>query len=140
MVIVDADVLLYAIDESMPRHPAAKRWIEAALNGNETIGFDWVALLAFLRLSTRSGIFPRPIDRCTALNVVEAWLSAGPAVVVHPTDRHVAVLRGLLEHAGTAPNLVNDAHLAALCIEHGARMCTYDRDFSRFSGLRTFAP
>ncbi len=140
MVILDANILLYAINESMPRHSAAKRWLEVALNGNETVGFGWVVLLAFVRVSTRSGLFPRPLDLVTALDLVQDWLSAAPAVVVHPTDRHAAVLRGLLQDAGTASNLVTDAHLAALCIEHGARMCTYDRDFSRFSGLRTFAP
>lgn len=140
MVIVDANVLLYAANASMPRHVSAKRWIEAALSGNEAVGFAWIVLLAFVRLSTLPILFQMPLGVGPALDVVDDWLAAGPAVVVHPTARHAAVLRSLLVESGTAGNLVTDAHLAALCIEHGASICTYDRDFSRFSGLKVLFP
>ena len=132
MVIVDANVLLYATNESMPQHPGARRWIEAALSGVEAVGFAWIVLLAFLRLSTLPALFPRPLQASTALDVVDNWLSAAPALAVHPTLRHAVVLRGLLTESGTAGNLVTDAHVAALCLEHGASICTYDRDFNRF--------
>jgi len=140
MVLVDANVLVYAVNESMTHHARAKRWVEEALNGTESVGFAWIVLLAFIRLSTLPAVFPSPLDVTTALDVVDAWLSARPAVVVHPTARHAALLRGLLVHTGTAGNLVTDAHLAALAVEHGARVCTFDRDFSRFPGVQTFAP
>jgi uncharacterized protein len=140
VVIVDANVLLYAVNDSMPQHGRAKQWAESALNGNESVGFAWVVLLAFIRLTTLPTLFPTPLGVSTALDLVDDWLGARPAVLVHPSARHASVLRGLLHQTGTAGNLVSDAHLAALCIEHGARICTFDRDFNRFPGVRAFAP
>jgi uncharacterized protein len=140
MVIVDANVLLYAVNGASPHHRVAKGWVEGALGGDEPVGFAWVVLLAFLRLVTLPAVFPKPLDVDVALEVVEAWLSARAATVVHPTARHAAVLGGFLRASGTAGNLVTDAHLATLAIEHGARLCTFDRDFERFPGLRSFVP
>jgi uncharacterized protein len=140
VVIVDANVLLYCINESMPQHATAKRWIEQALNGTESVGFAWIVLLAFVRVATLPSIFPSPLEMATALELMDKWLGARPAVVVQPTARHLAVLRGLLLATGSAGNLVSDAHLAALAVEHGARVCTFDRDFARFAGVRSFAP
>jgi toxin-antitoxin system PIN domain toxin len=139
-VIVDAHVLLYAVNEASPHHRAAKKWIDVALGGDEPVGLAWVVLLAFLRLVPLPAVFPEPLDVDVALEVVEAWLSARAATVVQPTARHAAVLGGFLRGSGTAGNLVMDAHLAALAIEHGARLCTLDRDFARFPGLQSFAP
>ena len=104
------------------------------------MGFAWVVLLAFLRLVTLPAVFPKPLDVDVALEVVESWLSAPAATVVQPTARHAAVLGGFLRVSGTAGNLVTDAHLATLAIEHGARLCALDRDFARFPGLQSFAP
>lgn len=140
MVVVDASVLLYAVNESAPRHGPAKRWVEGALSGDEPVGLAWVVLLAFLRIATRPALFPEPLSVDEAMGVVDDWLGASPSTVVHPTARHAAVLRGLLTHAGTAGNLTSDAHLAALAVEHGARVCTFDRDFGRFEGVRWFSP
>ena len=140
MVIVDANVLLYAVNESMPRHLSAKGWIEEALNGNESVGFAWVVLLAFVRIVTLPALLPTPLGASDALDVVDEWLQAWPAVILHPTVRHASVLRGLLTEAGTAGNLVSDAHLAALSLEHGARICSFDRDFNRFRGVKVFSP
>lgn len=140
MVIVDANVLLYAVNESTRHHASARRWMEAALNGTEAVGFAWVVLLAFVRLATLPALFPAPLTPAVALDLVDAWLGARPAVLVHPTTRHASVLRGLLVESGTAGNLVTDAHLAALCVEYGAVMCSYDRDFRRFAGLMTLVP
>ena len=131
---------LYSINESLPQHAGAKRWMEAALRGNDAVGFAWVVLLAFVRLSTLPALFPNPLETSFALDLVDDWLAAGPAVVVHPTARHAAVLRGLLGESGTAGNLVTDAHLAALSVEHSARVCTYDRDFNHFRGVTSFTP
>jgi toxin-antitoxin system PIN domain toxin len=140
MVVVDANVLIYAVNERAPQHAAAKRWIEEALNGTESVGFAWLVLLAFIRLATLPAVFPQPLDISTALDLVDAWLLARASVVLEPTSRHAAVLSELLRESGTAGNLVSDAHLAALAIEHDGRVCTFDRDFARFPGVRSFMP
>jgi toxin-antitoxin system PIN domain toxin len=136
----DANVLLYAIDERAPRHDRARDWLEATLSGPETVAFAWTVLLAVLRLSTKSTVFEEPLDPDAALDIVDGWLARPNVTVVHPTDRHAAVLRELLAPLGTAGNLVSDAHLAALAIEHGAELCSSDADFSRFSGVRWTDP
>lgn len=140
MKIVDANVLLYAVNRDAPLHARARRWLDGALGGGETVGFAWAVLLAFLRLATRGDLFPRPLEPDQAFRVVEAWLGAPRAVVVHPTARHLQILRGLLEPFGTAANLVNDAHLAALAVEHGATIVSFDRDLGRFPGVRSEEP
>lgn len=140
MKIVDANLLLYATDEQSPRHRAARSWLEGQLSGHETIAFTWVVLLAFLRLSTNPHVFMRPLSPGQAFDVLDRWLGQPCVVIVHPGDRHAAVVRELLESLGTAGNLVNDAHLAALAIEHGAELHSCDSDFSRFSGLRWINP
>jgi uncharacterized protein len=136
----DANVLLHAVNRSGVEHDAARSWLEASLGGSEPVAFAWVALLAFLRLSTRRGLFPRPLDAAAATAYVEQWLAQPPATVVHPTGRHLDVLRGLLLSAGTAGNLTMDAHLAALALEHGAELWSFDRDYARFEGLRWRLP
>ena len=140
MKLVDANLLLYATDARSPRHVAARSWLERQMSGNETIALAWVVLLAFMRLSTHPQVFARPLSAARAFDVVSQWLSQPCAVVVHPGDRHAAVMRELLSPLGTAGNLVNDAHLAALAIEHGAELSSCDTDFSRFSGLRWSNP
>jgi uncharacterized protein len=140
VVVVDANVLLYAVNEDASLHLAARTWLESALRGNEPVAFSWVALLAFLRLATRAAVFPTPLSVDEAFTVVEWWLAQPPAVTLEPTRRHVGLLRGLVSDAGTAGNLVTDAHLAALALEHGARVVSFDRDFARFANLRWSMP
>lgn len=138
--LVDANVLLYAVDPDLPQHETARDWLDGALSGVEPVGFAWTVLLAFLRLATHPGVFPQPLDVDEAAGVTELWLSQPPAVVVHPTGRHLGLLRGLLAGSGTAANLVNDAHLATLALEHGAEIVSFDRDFARFEGVRWRLP
>jgi toxin-antitoxin system PIN domain toxin len=88
------------------------------------------------RLSTRRGIFPMPLSVEDALSMVQTWLAHDQSSVLHPTERHASVLARLLVAAQMAGNLTTDAHLAALAIEHGATLGSFDRDFERFSGLR----
>lgn len=140
MKLPDANVLLYAIDERSPLHPRARPWLDEVLSGTETIAFAWSVLLAVTRLSTRAVVFEHPLSAVEALDIVDGWLGRTNAVVVHPTTRHSAVLRELLVPLGTAGNLVPDAHLAALAIEHGAELCSSDADFSRFGGVRWTDP
>lgn len=140
MKIVDANLLLYATDARSPRHGAARSWLERQLSGDETIAFAWVVLLAFVRLSTNPQVFQRALSADRAFDVVDRWLGQPCAVIVHPGERHHAIVRQLLRPLGTAGNLVNDAHLAALAVEHGAELNSCDSDFSRFSGLRWINP
>lgn len=140
MKILDVNLLLYAIDTSSPRHELARPWLERTLSGRETVGLSWTVLLAFVRLSTRSAVFLSPLAADEALDIVDEWLALPPVVVIQPGRRHAAVLRELLTDVGTAGNLVPDAHLAALAIEHGAELCSSDADFSRFSGVRWVDP
>jgi toxin-antitoxin system PIN domain toxin len=140
MRLVDANVLIYGVNEASARHEVARDWLDRALSGEETVGFSWSVLLAFLRLTTHPAVFARPLDAPRALAVVRAWISQPTAQLIDPTARHLDVLAGLLTEAGTAANLVNDAHLAALAIEHDATLVTFDTDFDRFAGLRTERP
>lgn len=140
MNIVDANVLLYAVNEADPEHETARDWLDRALNGIEAVGFSWLALLAFLRLSTKVGLFPRPLPVDAAFAVMRAWAEQPPSVIVEPTRRHLDVLAGLVVAVGTAGNLTSDAHLAALAVQHDATVVTYDTDFSRFPGVRWHSP
>lgn len=135
MRIPDANVLIYSVNSSVPQHATARSWLDDSLNATETVGFAWVALLAFLRITTRPGILPNPLSIAQATSVVSGWLSAGPAQVTHPTDHHHEVLAALLLANGTGGNLTSDAHLAALALEHGAELWSFDGDFERFTGL-----
>jgi len=134
--LVDANVLLYAVNEASPRHRDARAWLEASLTGNETVAFAWIALLAFLRLATHEAVFPRPLASNDAIGVLRSWLARPTATIVEPTHRHLDVVAELLSGVGTAGNLVNDVHLAALALEHGCELVSYDSDFARFPGLR----
>jgi len=116
--VVDANVLLYSVNSDAPQHTTATNWIDRALSGAETVAFG------------------RPLTSSEALDAVEAWLAQPSAVVVEPTRRHLGTLRGLVAATGAAGNLVNDAHMAAICVEHDAEMVTFDADFTRFDGLR----
>jgi toxin-antitoxin system PIN domain toxin len=138
--LVDANVLLYAVNEDAPQHRPSLGWLDANLGGRETVGFAWTVLLAFLRLATNPALFPTPLSPDQAFDVVELWLGRPAAVVLEPTARHLAVLRGLLAQLGTAANLVPDAHLAALAVEHDAELVSFDADFSRFNGVRWRSP
>ncbi|MEJ7797485.1 MAG: type II toxin-antitoxin system VapC family toxin [Solirubrobacteraceae bacterium] len=140
MKLPDANVLLYAVDEASPRHDLARMWVERTMSGTETVALAWSVLLAVVRIATRPRIFEQPLAAGEALDLVDGWLHQPCTVVVHPTARHAAVLRELLEPLGSAGNLVTDAHLAALAVEHGAELCSCDADFSRFSGLRWTDP
>lgn len=120
-------------------HAEARAWLDERLNGAERVGLPWGALLAFLRLSASSRVMSRPIALRDAVAVIRAWLELPVTWVPQPTERHAETLAGLLEPE-TKANLVADAHLAALAIEHGLVLCSTDRDFARFDGLRWIDP
>lgn len=140
MNLVDANVLLYAVNEADARHEDARTWLDTALSGGETVGFTWIVVLAFLRLATKVGLFPRPLAIDDAIAVVRAWLDQPGSIVVEATPRHLDVLAGLVSSVGTGGNLTSDAHLAALALEHHGTVITYDSDFGRFAGVRWREP
>ena len=140
MKLVDANLLLYAVDEGSPHHTVAKTWLERELSGSETCAFAWAVLVAFVRLATNPRVFAEPLTAEEALDLLDSWLERPNATVVHPTDRHSGLLRELLRSLGTAGNLTSDAHLAALSIEHGAELCSGDSDFARFPRVRWSNP
>lgn len=140
MNVVDANVLLYAVNADSVRHRESRAWLDHALSGGAVVGFAWVALLAFVRLSTRRGIFEAPLTSDEAWDRIDAWLAQPSAVIVEPTARHASLMRDLLAEVGSAGNLVNDAHLAALAIEHRGSVVSYDSDFARFASVNWIEP
>jgi toxin-antitoxin system PIN domain toxin len=138
--LVDANVLIYAVNEGSTQHEAARAWLDGALGGEETVGFAWSVVLAFLRLTTHPAVFAQPLDPAAATATVRTWMEQPTARLIDPTPRHLEVLSGLLAETGTAANLVNDAHLAALAIETESVLVTFDADFGRFRGVRTERP
>jgi uncharacterized protein len=138
--LVDANVLIYAVNADSPHHERARRWLEAALSGTDSIGFAWIVLLAFLRVTTRAGIMERPLSAAMAIDYVDSWLEQPNARLVEPDENHWAILRTLITAAGTAGNLTSDAHLAALAIGTGATLVSTDHDFRRYAGLSVVNP
>ena len=135
MKLPDLNILLYTVNQASPHHAQARTWLELALGGNESVALDWQVLVGFIRISTHKTILPQPLTIEQALQFVDEALHAPAAQVTHPTERHASLVGRLLLGAGIAGNLANDAHLAALAIEHGATLVSFDRDFSRFAGL-----
>ena len=140
MKLVDANVLLTAANQAADAHESARGWLLDALEGNETIGLTWSVVLAFVRLSTQRLIFPQPLGVRDASSMIDQWLAAPPTQMVRPGNLHRRLLFDLLEASGAAGNLVNDAHLAALAIEHHGEVVSFDTDFARFPGLRWHLP
>lgn len=136
MILVDANLLLYAKVADYPQHPRAAAWLEARLNGPDRVGLPWPSLLAFLRLITNPRLFAQPLSLAEAWAQVEEWLALPPVWIPLPTVHHALQLGPLLHVAGATANLIPDAHLAALAIEHDLTLCSSDQDFARFPGLR----
>ena len=140
MILVDANLLIYAVDSDAPHHDRARRWLEDTLSSGEHVGLAWVATLAFLRVTTRAGLLVRPLDPDDALAYVDSWLELPNVEAVGPGPNHWPVMRNLLKTTGTLGNLTSDAHLAALAIERGAALYSTDHDFARFPGLEHVNP
>lgn len=136
MILVDANILIYAYNQSAVQHAAAKEWLDSQLSGNRRVGLPWPSLLAFLRIVTNPRAFRNPRTIRETWQHAEKWLHAPSVWIPIPTERHVGIFGQLLSVTEANSNLVSDAHLAALAIEHGLELCTTDRDFARFPGLR----
>jgi hypothetical protein len=136
VILVDANLLIYAHVSSFPQHVQAARWLDAQLSGTGRVGLPWPSLLGFLRIVTNPRVFERPEPVARAWSQVQAWLEPKVAWIPQPTEQHRNVLGSLVTTAGVQANLVPDAHLAALAIEHGLLLCSTDGDFGRFADLR----
>jgi len=136
VILVDANILVYSHVASFSQHKAARKWLDGKLNGSPQVGLPWSSLLAFLRLVSNPRIFERPEPIANAWLQVRAWLACEAAWIPQPTERHADLLNELLTLPGVHGNLVPDAHLAALALEHGLTLCSTDGDFARFPTLR----
>ena len=140
MILLDANLLIYEHVDSFPEHRRAREWLDGQLNGPGRVGIPWPSLLAFLRRVTNPRVFERPEPIADAGAQALAWLGRDTAWVPLPTERHAEVLGRLLALPGVHANLVPDADLAALAIEHGLILCSTDADFARFPGVRWANP
>ena len=139
-MLVDANVLLYAVDERSRAHAAARSWLEEALNGSRRVGLPWQSLLAFVRIVTHPRALPAPLTPADAWSFVTDWLDAPAAWVPQPGRGYRNILGGLVRDLDLRGNLVSDAALAALALEHGLAVVSADSDFARFPGLTWLNP
>jgi hypothetical protein len=140
VILVDVNVLIYAVDSDAPQHPAVQPWLDRALSGLARVGLPWHSLLGFWRITTNPRAFERPLRADEAWAQISDWLDRPAAYVPTPGERHRQILDSMVATIRPAGNLVPDAHLAALAIEHGLMLATTDTGFSRFSNLRTVDP
>ena len=140
MIVIDANLLIFAWVESTPQHRQARIWIEEAFTDEEWIGIPWVSSWAFLRIVTNARVFPRALSAEVAFGFVRRWLALPNVIALHPGPRHEELLRGLVVAGQATGSMVTDAVMAAMTIEQGATLATTDRDFSRFPGLSWFNP
>jgi uncharacterized protein len=139
-VLVDANLLLFAVDERSPWHVPAAQWLERALNGTQRVGLPWQTLGAFLRIVTHPRVVTNPLTASAAWELVAAWLHADPTWIPPTSERTAAILGELFATAHVTGNLVPDAQLAALAIEHGLVIHSADTDFARFPEVRWINP
>lgn len=140
MIVVDVNLLVYASNTDSAHHQRARRWWDDSLTKGEPVGLAWSVMLGFLRITTNPRVLPRPLRPEQAIDIIDSWFRQASVRIVEPTERHWDLVKELLAPLGTAANLTSDAHLAALAIEHGARLCSTDNDFDRFAGLRWMNP
>jgi hypothetical protein len=140
MTMLDANVLLYAYHRRAAQHERCRAWVEAEFSSGTAVRIPWATIVAFLRISTNPRVFERPLTTAEAETAVSSWLVLPAVSTIDPGERYWDVLENLLHRAQVSGPLVTDAALAALAIEHGATLCTTDRDFARFPELRTVNP
>ncbi|MGH9163635.1 MAG: TA system VapC family ribonuclease toxin [Vicinamibacteraceae bacterium] len=140
MILVDANLLLYAANQAAPEHERARPWLDDRLNGTVAVGLPWPSLLAFVRLATNPVVVPRPVGPPQAWRQVEEWLTCEPVWMPLPGNAHRGILGGFLKESWMTSRLVPDAHLAALAIEHGLTLQSTDGDFAKFPNLKWANP
>jgi toxin-antitoxin system PIN domain toxin len=136
VILVDANILIYAYSSGAVQHEAARAWLDARLVGRHRVGLPWASIVAFLRVVSHPRLAKPPVAVQTAWRQVELWLQAPTAWIPLPTVRHAETLGTLLSLTAVSGPHVHDAHIAALALQHGLTLCTADRDFARYPGLR----
>ena len=139
-MLVDANLLLYAVDEASPHHRASHSWLSSSLNGESRVGLPWLSLGAFLRISTNPRASENPLSSEQAWGFIEDWLACDVVWIPNPTDKHARVLGSLVRRYALTANMVTDAQFAALAIEHGLTVFSADTDFARFTEIRWVNP
>jgi toxin-antitoxin system PIN domain toxin len=140
MMLIDANLLLYAYHPKAEQHEASRRWLETTLSGSGLVGFAWLSIWAFIRIATNPRVFELPLVMAEAEAAVSSWLTQPVARILEPGERHWEILQSLARQGQTTGPLVMDAALAAIAIEHGATLQTTDRDFARFPDLKWSSP
>src|SRR5258707_641693 len=135
MILVDANLLIYAIDQESVHHAKAHAWVEQILSETTPVGIAWIVVLAFLRITTLKRLTRNALSPERAIAYVDSWLAMPHVSLILPGEQHWPILRNLLQVSGTSGNLTSDAHLAALAIEHGYTVFSADSDFQRFAGV-----
>ena len=136
MILPDVNLLLYVHNQVATQHEAADRWFTEVFSGAEPIAFTWTTILGFLRVATNAKAYPNPMTVGEAVATLSDWLAHPAVVFLNAGERHWSILTGLIVAGDVRGPRITDAHLAALAIEHGATLCTTDRDFARFPGLK----
>jgi len=139
-VLIDANLLLYAVDEASPEHERATSWLTGRINDQARVGLPWESLIAFVRIATHPRASGQPLRPDAAWDIVEGWLAAPTVWIPAPTERHAEVVGGLVRRYRLTGRLIPDAHLAALAIQHGLEVCSADSDFARFTEIRWVNP
>jgi toxin-antitoxin system PIN domain toxin len=138
--LLDANILLYAYDSDSAHHAVCRSWLEAAFNSEEVVALPWQTLLAFLRISTNSRATKKPLQSAEACEIVDSWLHQVNVSVIGAGERFWELLMNQIVEAQVAGPLVTDAALVALAFEHGATLCSVDRDYRRFRDLKLIDP
>jgi len=140
LILVDANILLYAEDSLHPRNQQARLWWDGRLSRTEPVCLCWTVLSAFIRIGTNPRVFDHPLSLEQALTRVQSWLDQPCTRIVRPTERHWTIFQQMLTDGQAVANLVTDAHLAALAVEHGCELASTDSDFARFPKLKWSTP
>ena len=140
MIVLDANLLLYAYDSTMPQHAAARSWLKAAFSGNELVGLPWQTVSAFLRISSDSRIPGKRFTIEEAIGIVQQWVELKNVSLLAPGERHWSIFQWMLIEGQIRGPMTTDAQLAAITIEYSGVLYTADRDFARFPGLRWVHP
>lgn len=139
-MIVDANILLYAVDSTSPHNERASGWLTETLNGDERVGFPWQTITAFLRISTHPRVWMNPLSSDEAHAYIDSWLKASPSWIPAPDQRAFNIYRRLAEKHSVTANLVPDAQLAAAALWLGVPIVSADSDFARFPEVRLINP
>jgi uncharacterized protein len=140
VILPDVNLLVHAYNEGTAWHQRACPWLEEVLTASELVALTWPTITGFLRLTTSRFVMENPLAVSDALSIVDTWLEQPLVRIIRPGERHWPILKGLLDGVQVGGNLVTDAHLAALAIEHDCELCSTDNDFARFRRLKWHNP